>query len=93
MSRCEYVPVPPLPPMCTVHNEPQPCPKAGKPAIPWPIHAFTLPDRAESIKMARNRTAGSRPVMLHEGSAADPGHLTQLGETQCWCAYVVIPSG
>jgi hypothetical protein len=93
MSRCQLVEVEDVGFLCAVHGSPTPCALNGKPALPFPIHAFTEPDAVASIEKARETVAGSRPILVHNGNGEDPGHLTTLGDLDCWCDPVTIPSG
>ena len=94
MARCQYVIAEGVPVrLCAVHGGPEPCPNQDKPALPYPLHVLADPDqRDETIDLARRSMAGARPIMVHAGMAGDIGHLTQLGETECWCEYVIIPA-
>ena len=93
MSRCNYIDVEAVGRMCAVHGGPAPCPSNGDPALPYPIHVFSEPDQIAAVEEACQITAGSRPIIVHHGNGADPGHLTSLGDADCWCQPVTIPSG
>jgi hypothetical protein len=95
VAHCQYAVAEGLPgPVCTVHGNPSPCPHDGKPALPFPIHVVACAEhRIEQIELARRAVAGTRPIMVHDGVEDDTTHLVELGDTDCWCDYVLIPSG
>jgi hypothetical protein len=93
VSRCQLVAIEGVGRLCAVHGSPEPCGLNGDPALPFPIHVFTEPDRVGAIEKARESMAGSRPILVHQGHESDPGHLTTLGESDCWCEPITIPSG
>ncbi len=99
MASCHVVRAPGMPvPMCMVHGKPlQPgtktCPDQGQPAVTTPVHVYTQPDGERAVSLARHVTAGSRPIVVHNGSETDPAHLTEAGDHGCWCEPVTIPSG
>lgn len=98
MTRC-HVPLPAMPGdalFCAVHGQPLdggPCPEAGRPAIPDPIHVWSQPDQVRAVENARDMMAGTRPIIVHEGPELDAEKHAIARGSRCWCDYTTIPSG
>lgn len=81
-------------PFCMVHGNEAPCPDEGRPALPDPVHVFSLPDQVDAVENARAITAGSRPIVVHKGHQSDAtSHMLERGAETCWCQPTTIPSG
>jgi len=95
VSRCYVTQVPGVPvAVCRVHGRVAPCPDNGKPAITDPVHVFSEPSQEVAVEAARRMTAGSRPVVVHQGPEMDAeSHAIGRGAAGCWCGPVVIPAG
>lgn len=68
---------------CMVHVHFAPCPLDGEPATSIPVHAWTDQTRAETLTMWDKRTHRQRPLVIHNGSPADPHQHELTGD--CWC--------